>query len=1391
MENKFFKYVISFFLFLICNFSNSQDLVDITKSMNYTGKQNADICISDNSGGFGTGVGWSANLYLPSEISSGSQPVNKDNVLNSMRVMIDKAGTGMTLGSILFKDIKIYLFHYGTNVTFPSKVTKPDLVANNATLVFQGDFDVTVQGNKDVCESNVTFQTPFNYKAGNSLVVYIEKSSPQNVGVTIPYYAVNIGPSSSVRSLYNWRDNCTNCGPWNNPDGHKYEYYMAVKFNEIASVNLCKPINCNIGSITPSSSNGCKGNDSITFLKTPSNASGAFSANSSGLIINSLTGSINLTKSSPGTYTVTFTENLNCKLTKTITINETPVISDTTTTICSGKKFSIVPSNKIKDTVPANTTYTWTVTNNTNVTANGISIPDETTGKSPISSLSLTNKSNSAQDVVYQVTPKAGTCAGKPFTTTIKVNPTPVISDITTSICSGQKFDTIPSTSTPNVIPTGTTYTWTVTQPANITGASSESNPQTNIAQTLTNSSASPIYVVYTVTATSVLLTNECKSSTFKVTVKVSPKPAIPVFGTVQDPTCGADGTVTVTNYVQNPGTYIFVPSSSISIDGTGKITAPPGKYKFVVLNNGCKSDSSALLTMKNVPGKPVLTGANSLCVDSSLTLKAWKDSTFTTLSTVNSNVNVRWKSSLSNIATVDGTGIVKGVLGGTTVITFTDASNCTQQVTIQIAPKAQSGVASIDKDTICKTNTAAVSLAGYTTTASIQWQDSTAGVWNDILTEKLPTMNTPSALAAGDYFYRAVVKNGFCNQYDTSNVVKLVVIGLPAPTFVDTIQPTCTVATGGVTSNMQYKGNWTIKATDLSSVTKDTTATVVVNPFSLTIKGLKPGTYTFQVSNSKGCISNASASIVINTQPTIPAKPVLDGSVIYCASNSYTLDKIVFNPKPNPLASESIKYFDEKGVVITNPSLVTVKPNEKYKFVFNNGACDSKDTLKEKIPMDKGPTLASNGTNLSLTGICAVEKPTFNTLFAKLPSIDTSLYSFYITPDTLIKPINYLPNKTIIGSKGGNLQEFYYTFADKVNGCKNTVFAKLSFKLDEGPKNLSLNGTQTYCGFSNPKIVNLDKAVISKSNNNNTLVWYATNTSEVPLNDTVKLSAGTYYGAEKENPGCESVDRKQVVVTIENFGQTNVNPNNVYAFCKGSNKMVSDLPISPYSTTNFVWLDSYKKEIKDKTIALIQGTYYAAEVKNGCISDQSQPIIVKFDSPNISITPTKLPTCGVGNGALTILGAADNFTYQWYKNDLILMDSTKSFITGLPFDYTFEYKVLVKDNKGCVSADSTNFSDCEPPGIPHVITLNKDGKNDVFKLHYDTKYPKCKLSIFNRWGTVVYESKEMPYKDDWDGKPNVAGTLGSGELPTGTYFYLIDKGDGSALESGYVELVK
>ena len=111
-------------------------------------------------------------------------------------------------------------------------------------------------------------------------------------------------------------------------------------------------------------------------------------------------------------------------------------------------------------------------------------------------------------------------------------------------------------------------------------------------------------------------------------------------------------------------------------------------------------------------------------------------------------------------------------------------------------------------------------------------------------------------------------------------------------------------------------------------------------------------------------------------------------------------------------------------------------------------------------------------------------------------------------------------------------------------------------------------------------------------------------------------------------------------------------------------------------------------------------------------------------------------------------------------------------------------------DANGCSTSKTESFDDCEPAKPPHIFTPDGNGKNDKFILNYATKYPNCKLYIYNRWGSLVYESL-IPYTDSWDGKSNIGSAFGDGLLPAATYFYLIDKGDGTASESGFVELVK
>jgi gliding motility-associated-like protein len=72
----------------------------------------------------------------------------------------------------------------------------------------------------------------------------------------------------------------------------------------------------------------------------------------------------------------------------------------------------------------------------------------------------------------------------------------------------------------------------------------------------------------------------------------------------------------------------------------------------------------------------------------------------------------------------------------------------------------------------------------------------------------------------------------------------------------------------------------------------------------------------------------------------------------------------------------------------------------------------------------------------------------------------------------------------------------------------------------------------------------------------------------------------------------------------------------------------------------------------------------------------------------------------------------------------------------------------------------------------------NKDGFNDFFIIQNVDLYPENQIQIVNRWGEVVY--KTSPYKNEWDGKNNISGTLFGNECQDGVYFFEFRDGKGS-----------
>jgi large repetitive protein len=210
----------------------------------------------------------------------------------------------------------------------------------------------------------------------------------------------------------------------------------------------------------------------------------------------------------------------------TVTVQPKPFINSYTLSVCSGSLLDATPA-AAGNLIPQGTLYTYTVVNNVNVTGAN----NQTTPVSQID-LNLVNNTNTLQTLNYTVTPISGNCSGDSFELTVQLEPTPVINSFTAQpVCSGDVFNL----SQPDdfegaaIFPDGTSFTYTIQNNPNVTGATGQSTPQSSISQTLINLTNTIQEVIYTVTPQY----EGCFGLPFDITVPVVPKPAINNFNEV------------------------------------------------------------------------------------------------------------------------------------------------------------------------------------------------------------------------------------------------------------------------------------------------------------------------------------------------------------------------------------------------------------------------------------------------------------------------------------------------------------------------------------------------------------------------------------------------------------------------------------------------------------------------------------------------------------------------------------------------------------------------------------------------------------------------------------------------------------------------------------------
>lgn len=249
-------------------------------------------------------------------------------------------------------------------------------------------------------------------------------------------------------------------------------------------------------------------------------------------------------------------------------------------------------------------------------------------------------------------------------------------------------------------------------------------------------------------------------------------------------------------------------------------------------------------------------------------------------------------------------------------------------------------------------------------------------------------------------------------------------------------------------------------------------------------------------------------------------------------------------------------------------------------------------------------------------------------------------------------------------------------------------------------------------------------------------------------------------FAQSAANPNCTDENSFTVTVTPTpafSLGETRVAclASNVTITIADANWTEVDGPLYLWTTPN----GSVIEGVESITASLF-GTYTLTVTVNNCFHSES--VKVEENETPVALVITE----GCENGVYMV-GVSDEdgsfnpdtAAYSWTGPNGFTSDKQQFAATAIG-----EYFVTVTTAEGCIIEDSIIVSGTSCT-IQKGISPNNDGSNDYFDL---TELMVKHLSIFNRYGQEVY-SKDN-YTNEWNGQTNKGD-----ELPTGTYFYMIE----------------
>lgn len=1037
------------------------------------------------------------------------------------------------------------------------------------------------------------------------------------------------------------------------------------------------------------------------------------------------------------------------------TVNFTPVGD------AGGTTFVINPLTGVATATVANaasiTNYLWDFGDGNTATTRIASNTYATAGTYTIK-LTITNSNGCSQTFTFTATP-------------VVVQPTPVASFSNTTECYGvaTTFNSNGSTVASGSI---TGWSWNFGDPSS--------------AGNNTSTTANPTHLftapgTYTVSLTVTTAAGCTNTTTKQVTVNPLPlvgfNPSATIACAGSTITFVSTSTITSGSFTygwrvsDNAGNFNFA-SSMISANASLVQTfATAGTYNvrlYATSANGCIDSATKTITINANPTATIVVnpGSNQICI--------YETFTFTSTGSVAGSGTISsyaWTFGDGSTSTAANPAAKSYANPGnyTVTLTITNSNGCTNTTSkvVTVNPKP---VVNFNATTVCFGYTMNFTDASTTSASSTYlWNfgDPASGASNTAITQN----STHNYTTAGTFSVKLVVTNASGCKDSLTKLVTVwprPVANFKADTVCEgnatTFTNLSTIASGSM-SYVWYFG-------DAANSTSTST-----NPTFL----YTPGVYSVKlvVTSGFGCIDSVRKSILVKANPK-PTFVVANA----CLRDAITLDTTGSNGSASVVIS--INYGDGSAATTSLTHTYAMSGIYTVTLTMTDNGCTS--TISKVVTIYDLPLPSFS---VSAYTICVNAVDTFsNTSTIASGTIVSNKWEVINASNTVVASTTYTSN-----------QEFIYAF-----NTAGVYRVKLTATSDKGCVD-TISKTVT---------VNALPTVAINSINFKTQAFHAclgtphefTSTGSTAGSGTIASyfwDFGDGSSSTSQNPvyTYKAVGSYDVTLTITNSNgctfsktQTVVVDPIPDATIKPFNFPVETCNGTPFTFTgpngtgySYVWTRSGAVIGTSQSVTVnppTSGWYYLAVTSSfGC---------TKVDSIFLTVNPLPVITLSDKNVTISkgwnkqvtavVTGPNPTFTYLWTAKDTssratISNNSIPNPILTPPNNVlSYYFVVTVTDQKGCVQRDTVFFTMLEDYNLKptNLITPNGDNMNDYFFIENIETYDDVEVTIFNRWGNVVYQTKNYAAAP-WNGTYQNTG----GELPDGTYYYIIRTGHNMA----------